>query len=263
MGTRYAVVTGASKGIGLAISKELLKKGYTVFGLSRSTRNEQGIIWIPCDVSNEASVKEAFSLVFQRTCQIDLLVCNAGIGISGAVEFAEESEYYRQIDVNFFGAVRCVQQVIPYMRAKKCGKIIFISSLAAIFPLPFQSFYSVSKSGLNAFADALGIELRPFQIQTCSVMLNDVKSEFTKGRSKNITGDDIYAGRIQKSVGKMERSEQNGMGPEKVALEIGRLADIRRMPPHKIVGVGNVFLGILYRILPARVLLWLLGKLYG
>ena len=258
-----AVVTGASRGIGLAIAKMLLEKGYAVCGLCRRPGPLPQVRWISCDVTDAGAVERAFSEIYRQYGFIDLLVNNAGMGISGAIEFAPEAEIRRQLEVNLFGAIRCTQQVLGPMREQKRGRILFTSSLAAIFPLPFQSFYSVSKAGLDSFSDALGIELKPFGVQCCAILLNDVKTEFTDSRRKTVVGDDLYGGRISQSVGKMEASERSGMAPEQVAAAVGKLLARRRLPPHKIVGGGNEVLGLLYRLLPARALLWLLGKLYG
>lgn len=263
METRIAIVTGASRGIGLAIAKKLHAEGYIICGLCRSAGTEEFIDWVPCDVSKPESVKEAFASVFERYGTVDVLVNNAGMGISGASEFASEEDIFRQMDVNFTGAVRCAQQVIPGMRAQKKGKIVFISSLAAIFPLPFQSFYSASKAALDCFSDALGIELRPFGIETSAVLLNDVKTEFTAARKKTAVGDDIYGGRIAASVGKMEASEQNGISPDEVANAVAEILAKKELPPRKIVGGSNVFLGLLTRILPTKSIMNILAKTYG
>lgn len=263
MERKIAAVTGASKGIGLAIVRMLVGRGYTVYGLSRRPGPEEEVIWLSCDVTDRNSVESVFSRILESEGRIDLLVCNAGIGISGAAEFTPEEDYCRQTEVNFNGAVSCVQQVTAAMRRQKTGKIVFVSSLAAIFPLPFQSFYSASKAALNAFSDALGIELAPFGVQTCTMMLNDVKTEFTDNRRKTAVGDDIYGGRIAASVEKMEKSERSGMAPEQVAETLGKLLARKRMPAHKIVGASNEFLGFLFRVLPADAMLKLLGKIYG
>lgn len=263
MDKQIAVVTGASRGIGLAIAKMLLGKGYTVCGLCRRPGPLAEVQWISCDVTDDGAVQRAFSEIYQRFGNVDLLVNNAGMGISGAIEFSPETEIRRQLDVNLFGAIRCTQQVLGPMRERKHGKIIFTSSLAAIFPLPFQSFYSVSKAGLDSFSDALGIEMKPFGVSCCSILLNDVKTDFTDSRRKTVVGDEIYGGRISQSVGKMEASERSGMSPEQVADTVGKILERKHLPPHKIVGGGNEVLGLLYRLLPARTLLWLLGKLYG
>lgn len=264
MKKQCAVVTGASKGIGLAVFRQLEDKGYDVLGLSRSRGALPEEKWIYCDITDSESVDKAFEEALERLeNHIDVLILNAGMGISGALEFTPEEDYRRQIEVNVFGTTACAKRGASVMREQKKGRIIFISSLGAIFPLPFQSFYSAGKAAVNALSDALGIELKPFGVKTCTVMLNDVKTEFTVNRIKTYEGDDIYGGRIQGSVSKMEESEQKGMSPEKVAEAVYKLAVRRKMPSHKIVGIGNEFLGLLYRILPTNAMLWLLGKIYG
>lgn len=260
---KIAVITGASRGIGLAMGRALAGAGWTVCGLSRRAGEAGEILWFPCDVAEEASVAAAFASVYQRFGRVDLLVCNAGMGISGAAEFTESAAVERQLAVNLLGAIRCTRQVAARMRAQGGGRIVFTSSLAAIFPLPFQSFYAVSKAGLSSFSDAVGLELRPFGVETCALLLNDVKTDFTDSRQKTIAGDQVYGGRIAASVGKMEASERRGMEPSQVAAALLRLLRRHRLPPHKIVGAGNEALGLLYRLLPARTMLWVLGKLYG
>ena len=260
---KTAVVTGASRGIGLAIARMLAAEGFQVYGLARHGADESGISFIPCDVTEISSVQAAFDTILGRAGAIDLLVVNAGMGVSGAAEFTEEEAIDRQLAVNLTGAIRCARQVIPSMREKGRGRIVFISSLGAIFPLPFQSFYSVSKAGVNAFCDALGLELRPFGIETCALLLNDVKTDFTASRAKNIQGDSLYGGRISASVTKMEISEQHGMEPGQVAASLKRLLGRRRLPPHYIVGFSNQVLGLLYRLLPTSWMLKILGRIYG
>ena len=94
-------------------------------------------------------------------------------------------------------------------------------------------------------------------------MLNDVKTDFTKNRRKTAEGDDIYGRRIQASVSKMERSEQSGMTPQQVAETVAKILKRKHLPPHKIVGLSNEFLGFLFRILPTGILVKLLNMIYG
>ena len=158
MNKKTAVITGASRGIGLAIAKALLEKNYKVYGLCRHPDlQEKEISWITCDVSLKASVEHALNTILDETGQIDILVNNAGMGVSGAAEFTSAQAVQRQLQVNLEGVIWCTQAVIPSMRKAGKGKILFVSSLGAIFPLPYQSFYSVSKAGMNVFSDALGI----------------------------------------------------------------------------------------------------------
>ena len=169
MSRKTAVVTGASRGIGLAIARRLLAAGWQVFGLSRSEGPVEEIPWIPCDVSVPESVNQALESACMQAGRLDLLVCNAGMGISGAVEFTSEEDAELQIDVNLMGAVRCARKAASVMRKQGFGKIIFISSLAAIFPLPFQSLYSASKAGsdmlVKAYMDTYHF---PANITNCS-----------------------------------------------------------------------------------------------
>ena len=94
-------------------------------------------------------------------------------------------------------------------------------------------------------------------------MLNDVRTEFTDNRRKTAEGDAVYGGRISASVGKMEKSERNGMSPDQVAETACKLLRRKPLPSHKIVGISNEFLGFLCRILPTNLMLYLLGKIYG
>lgn len=261
--SKIIVVTGASRGIGLAVCREALGRGHKVYGLSRSELSLDGVRWLRCDVRDDQSVREAFSAVYASEGRLDLLVVNAGLGISGAAEFCPEEEVVKQFDVNLNGAVRTARAAVPLMRKSGGGRILFMSSLGGIFPLPFQSCYSASKAAMNVFSDALGLEVRPFGIQTCALMLNDVKTEFTDNRDKVTEGDDIYAGRIAHSVGKMEASERQGMSPGQVARCTMDLLERRRMPARSICGFGNKFLGLLCKLLPLRAQLFLLMKIYG
>jgi short-subunit dehydrogenase len=264
MNEHFAIVTGASKGIGYEIFNTLKAEGYEVIGLSRSQGSLPKENWFECDITDSESVHKAFEEAIRRfKTGIDVIVLNAGMGVAGALEFTSEENYKKQIDVNVFGTIACAKLGAQIMREQGYGKMIFISSLGAIFPLPFQSFYSAGKAAVNALSDSLGIELAPFGVETCTVMLNDVKTEFTANRIKNYEGDSIYEGRIEKSVSGMEKSEQNGMSPKTVAECVAKLLKRRKLPPHKIVGVSNEFLGLLYRILPTPTILWILKKMYG
>lgn len=260
---RTAVVTGASQGIGLAIARELLEAGYRVLGLCRHPGEEKAVEWISCDVSQPDSVERAFAEVFRRTSRVDLLVNNAGMGISGAAEFTSEEDMHRQFEVNVYGAVRCSRAVFPGMREQGGGRIVFVSSLAALFPIAFQSFYSMSKAALNSFSTALGIEGKPFGIQTGILLLGDVRTGFTGSRLKSPEGDAIYNGRIQRSVTKMEQDEQQGMQPGQIAKAAVRMVAQKRLSPLRIVGLSNKLLAFFERILPLRLVHWILWKLYG
>lgn len=265
---QVAVVTGGSGGIGRALADRFALEGYSVYTLSRSGYAGSisaggGIVThIRTDVSDDRQVEAAFSRIFSAEGRIDVLICNAGTGISGAAEFTETADALPLFDVNFFGIHRCVRAVIPRMRENGGGKILLVSSAAAVFPIPFQSFYSASKSAVNALALALANELKSFGIAVCAVMPGDVKTGFTAARVKHHTGDDIYGGRIEGAVGTMERDEQNGMPPETVADEIFTIARRRRVKPLYTLGFNYKLLYFLQKILPIGLINRIIGRLY-
>ena len=126
MQNKVAIVTGASGGIGLATATLFSEKGYTVYGLSRKPYESGAVIHIPTDVTDPESVRQAIATITEREGRIDVLICNAGFGISGAVEFTEPPDAKRQFDVNFFGMVNMNKAVIPVMRQNGCGRLRFL-----------------------------------------------------------------------------------------------------------------------------------------
>ena len=137
---KVAVITGASQGIGKKKKKKFSENGYRVFNLSRTPAED--IESIKTDVSDRKNVFDSISEVVKRAGRIDVLVNNAGFGISGAVEDTDESAVRKIFDVNYFGTLFATQAVIPVMRENGGGTIINMSSAGAPLSLPFQSFYS-------------------------------------------------------------------------------------------------------------------------
>ena len=125
------LITGGSSGIGLATAILFSQKGWRVFELSRHGASHDGITHVDCDVVEQASVRQAVAEVLRQTQTVDVLISNAGYGISGAVEFTAVDDAKRQMDVNFFGAINAVQAVLPHMRERREGRILFTSSVAA------------------------------------------------------------------------------------------------------------------------------------
>ena len=186
-----------------------------------------------------------------------------GIGISGAIEFTDTQEAQRLFDTLFFGMVRMNRCVIPLMRQQGHGRIVNISSVAAPVPIPFQAYYSAGKAAINAYTMALANELRPFGVTVCAVMPGDIKTGFTAARHKIIDGDDIYQGRIGRSVQRMEHDEQTGMDPAKAGRFIANVAAKGRVKPIYTIGASYKFFVFLVRILPGRLLNWMIGLLYA
>lgn len=237
------------------------QKGYKVYELSRHGESRGGITHIDCDVTRPEDCKVAVAEVIANEGKIDVLISNAGMGISGAVEFTDIDEAKRQIDVNFFGAVNITQAVLPYMREKKSGKIIFVSSMAAVFSIPFQSFYSASKFAINGFAMALKNEVRPFGISVCCLLPGDIKTGFTAARAKSVAGSDVYT-RLDKAVKAMERDEMNGISPDRIAKKLYSLAQTNCPSAYSTVGFQYHLFTLLNKILPTTFVYKIVGMMY-
>ena len=241
-----AVITGASRGIGKAAAEALLRNGYRVVSLSRTPCPIAGVESMACDITDPAQVQT----VFQKIPEIDLLVNNAGFGISGATEYTSPADMHRQFELNLFAAVHVTQCALPALK-KSHGRVINISSAAAVFPIPFQAFYSASKAAMETLTGAWRSELAAFGVSVGALRLGDVKTGFTAARQKTAKGDDEYGGRISRSVAVMERDEQNGMAPEQIAKALVRAAKRRRLPLVTTVGAKYKIFCALAKVLPA------------
>ena len=261
--SKIAVVTGGTSGIGRETALYLAKNGCTVYELSRRAEGVAGLRHISADVTDETSVRRAVEQIVREAGRIDILVNNAGFGISGAVEFTDTEEAKRQFDVNFFGMVRMNRAVIAVMRGQGGGRIVNLSSVAAPVPIPFQTYYSASKAAINSYTMALANELRPFGITVSAVMPGDIHTGFTAARHKVGEGDEVYGGRISRSVKRMEHDEQTGMDPAKAGAFVGRVALRTGHKPLYTIGFAYQAAVLLTKILPARVLNWLIGKIYA
>ena len=261
---KVAVVTGGTSGIGRATALALKDAGCTVYELSRRAEGVEGLHHISADVTDENAVNAAVAQVIAAEGQIDILVNNAGFGISGAIEFTSTEDAKSLFDVNFFGMVNMNRAVVPLMREAGQGRIVNLSSVAAPVPIPFQAYYSATKAAVNAYTMALANELRPFGVTVCAVMPGDIHTGFTAARRKIGEGDDIYQGRISRSVVRMEHDEQTGMDPAKAGAYIARVAlrDGNRHPLYAI-RFDYKFFAFLAKVLPARFLNWLIYLLYG
>ena len=159
--------------------------------------------------------------------------------------------------------VRMNRAVIAAMRSRGGGRIVNLSSVAAPVPIPFQTYYSASKAAINSYTMALANELRPFGITVCAVMPGDIHTGFTAARRKVAEGDEIYAGRISRSVKRMEHDEQTGMDPAKAGAFVGRVALKTGHKPLYTIGFAYKAAVFLTKILPAGALKWLIGKIYA
>ena len=259
--SRVCILTGGSSGIGRAAATLLSQEGYTVYELSRSGADFGAVRHITADVTDPEQVRSAIERVAADEGTIDLLVNNAGFGISGAAEFTDPAEAHAQLDVCFFGALHCIQAALPYLR--RCGgRIVNVSSVAGAIAIPFQAFYSASKAAINSLTLALRNELSPFGVGVCAVLPGDTHTGFTAVRRKSEAGADIYGDSLRRAVATMERDEQNGVPPSHVARVILRAAKARRPRAFYVVGLPYRLLTLLYKLLPATLGNAIVGMIY-
>ena len=261
---QVVIVTGGTSGIGLNTAKILAEKGCTVYEFSRrDTGAAPGVIHIQADVTNEQQVQAAVQEVLNREKQIDVVINNAGFGISGAIEFTETAEAQRQFDVNFFGMVRVNHAVLPVMRRPGHGRIINMSSVAAPIAIPFQAYYSASKAAVRTYSMALQSEVKPYGIEICVIMPGDVATGFTAAREKNPAGDAEYGGRISRSVAVMEHDEQTGIPAENAGAFVAEKALQKKVPILCTLGGKYKAFVFLTRLLPNGILVDLVGNIYA
>ena len=263
MSEKVCIITGGTSGIGKCTAEAMRQKGYAVYELSRRETGAAGFVHIPTDVTKPEMVDAAIAEVLRQEDHIDVLINNAGFGVSGAVEFTEPAAAKKQFEVNFFGMVNVCHAVLPVMRRAGHGRIVNLSSVAGVVPIPFQTYYSASKAAINSYTMALANEVKPFGVQVCAVMPGDIRTGFTAAREKSQAGDDVYHGRIARSVAGMEHDEQTGMSPETAGAYIASVATRRSVKPLRSIGLKYKVFCVLAKLLPARTLNWLVGLIYA
>lgn len=233
------LITGASSGIGKAIGEHLHKKGYKVFGTSRNPDDYPNSIikLLPMDVRQSTSVTAVIDTIIAQTGKIDVLINNAGVGITGALEELPETELKNNFEVNFFGPISVIKSVLPIMRAHQSGLIINITSIAGYMGLPYRGIYSASKSALAMLSEAIAMEVKPLGIKICCVAPGDFATNIASGRFHVpiIDGSD-YEKNYMKTLQLMDAHVDSGGDPIEMALIIEKIILAKNPKIHYKVG---------------------------
>ena len=181
MSQKVILLTGASSGIGRETALRLARQGHIVYGAARRLQlleplRAQGVRPLQLDVTDADSCRAAVQTVVQAEGHIDVLINNAGYGHFGAVEDVPLDEARRQLDVNLFGLARLTQLVLPHMRRQHHGRIINTSSIGGHFTSYLGAWYHVSKYAVEAFSDALRMELRPHGIDVVLIEPSSIRT---------------------------------------------------------------------------------------
>lgn len=181
LNNRLAVVTGVSKGIGLAAAKALLTKGVKVSGWSRSAPDlkHDNFYFHKTDVKEQASVEAAYHETIKTFgTDIDILINNAGLGFTGFIEEIPVSEWEEMFRVNVNGLFYCTRLVVPAMKAKGEGHIINIASIAGLDGSPMFSGYCGTKFAVRGISQAMYKELRDYGVKVTSICPGSVQTNF-------------------------------------------------------------------------------------
>lgn len=217
-----AIVTGASTGIGRATALALLHAGYRVYGTSRghAPNGPDGVTMRVCDVSDDASVAELVAHVLSEAGRIDVLVNNAGIGVTGGAEEASIDLAKKLFDVNVFGVFRMVKHVLPVMRPQQSGRIINISSVLGFMPAPYMALYASTKHALEGYSESLDHEVRTFGIRVLLVDPAYTRTSFDTNAIKPDQLLPIYDAGRASADGVMRKAMETGEMPEVVAATV-------------------------------------------
>jgi len=247
------LVTGASSGIGAAAAELLAACGHTVVGASRRASAPPGVAALRMDVEDDASVQAGVAGVLAEHGRLDVVVNAAGYGLSGPVETTSLQDARAQLETNLWGTVRVTRAALPALRASGNGLLVNVSSLAGIFAIPFQAYYSASKFALEGWSEALAYEVRPYGVHVTLVEPGNIRSGFTAGR-REATGADgeVYGEAYRAALEIMVRDELAAVGPEVVARAIAKVVRAKRPPRRVTAGsAGERSSVLLRRLLPA------------
>lgn len=248
MSIPVALVTGASSGIGKAITQAFLAQKYIVYASARqqeSLAGMQGVRPLYLDVTQEQSMVQAIRTIIEEQQSIDVLVNNAGYALNGPVEELSLQEIRREFETNVFGLVRVTQLVLPFMRENHQGHIINIGSIGGTFTAPGAGAYHASKYAVEAFTDALRYEVREFGIQVSLIQPTGVRTPFFAKQTKTLpqTGEEspyaYFKKRFVETTDRMFTGQVYGLiEASDVATVVVRAAQSKRPRTRYKVGIS-------------------------
>jgi short-subunit dehydrogenase len=218
-----ALITGASTGIGKAAASALIKAGYRLIGTSRSAKPNEvrdGIRMLACDVTSDASVAAAVSHAVSELGRIDLLVNNAGFGITGAAEESSIAQVQALFETNFHGVVRVTNAVLPIMRGQRGGRILNVGSGLGLIPAPFSAYYSATKHALEGYSESLDHEVREFGIRVSVIEPAATRTSFESSTVQSDQHLNAYDGSRTKYLAAYDRAMAVADTAESVAETI-------------------------------------------
>lgn len=239
-------ITGASKGLGLTLTKQLLQAGHRVAATSRNTTNlidavgsyEDSFLPLSVNLASDENVGAAIRQAHQKFGKIDVAVNNAGYGIGGSMEELTDKETRDSFDINVFGTINVIRHVLPIMRAQGVGHIINISSIAGIAPSTGWSIYGAAKHAVIGLTEVLADDVRPFGIKVTLIAPGAFRTNFNNPDSLVFSESklDAYSGlrSLQKRFTDISGTQTGD--PAKAATVMIELANMAQPPLYLLLG---------------------------
>ena len=253
---KVVLITGGSSGIGKSIGEFLSNKGYVVYGTSRNPDKykDSAFTILQLDVKNMSSIEKTVESILAKEGRLDVLVNNAGVGITGPIEETPEVEIKANFETNFFGPINVIKSVLPQMRRQGEGLIINITSIAGYMGLPYRGVYSASKAALEIITESFRMELKDFNIEMTNVAPGDFATNIAAGRyhAPLIKGSP-YEKPYGRTLEVMNTHVDTGSNPNMMAEAVFKIINTKKPKAHYKVGAFmQKFSIVLKRILPDK-----------
>ncbi|HSI68892.1 MAG TPA: SDR family oxidoreductase [Gillisia sp.] len=264
--SKVVLITGGSSGIGKSIGEYLSTRNFKVYGTSRNPKSSQEFPFslVALDVTKTETIAHAVSQVIEKEGRIDILINNAGIGITGPIEETPDEEIKKAFDTNYFGPINVIKAVLPHMRTQGGGLIINITSIAGYMGLPYRGIYSATKGALELTTEAFRMELKDFNIKMTNVAPGDFATNIAAGRyHAPVLDNSPYKSAYKNTLDLMNKHVDEGKDPELMAKAILKVIETKDPKGHYRVGEPlQKFSIALKRILPDKVYEKILLKHY-
>jgi short-subunit dehydrogenase len=263
---KVVLITGASSGIGKVTAEFLSDKGYKVYGTYRSPKQgNQPFSLIHLDLNDVNTIENAIKMVIEKEGRIDVLINNAGTGITGSIEDTPTEEMRKAFDTNFFGTIDVIKTVLPQMRKQGSGLIINLTSIAGYMGLPFRGVYSSSKSALERVTESIRMEVKNFGIIITNIAPGDFNTNIAVNRYHTpVFEDSAYKEVYQKNLDLMNAHVNDGGDPIQIAKKIYKVINKKNPKIHYKVGSFiEEFSIVLKQVLPNKLYEYLIMKYYN
>lgn len=255
--SKVVLITGGSSGIGKSIGEFLHHKGFIVYGTSRNPEKVQNSVFplVALDVRDSNSIVKAIEIVVKNEKRLDVVINNAGVGITGPIEEIPIEEIRNHFETNFFGPIEVMKAVLPQMRNQKSGLVINITSIAGYMGLPYRGIYSASKGALELITEALRMETKSFGIHITNVAPGDFATNIAAGRyHAPVVKGSAYEIPYGNTLKSMDEHVDSGSNPNEMAEAVYKIIQTSNPKIHYKVGAFmQKFSIVLKRILPDKV----------